>query len=168
MTRENNIKASESLKDIFNKSKLLVLADINGVCSEDIREFRQICMKNNIKVKVVKNRIAKFALKENNIDELHDNFTGQTTIIWDDQDCPTIPKLLKEFNQKKNIIRIKCGLYKGNKIDTKYIDILSEIPDIDTLRMKLLYSLTSIHTRLLFSVNYSLYFILNAIKMNKK
>lgn len=168
MSKEDNKKAGAFLKNIFNESKLLILVDINGVCSEDIRKFRKICMINKVKVKVVKNRIAKFIMKENNINSLYDKFTGQTTIIWDDQDCPTIPKLLKEFNKNKNMIRIKCGLYKGNRIDTQYINTLSEIPDIDTLRMKLLYSITSIHTKLLFSINYSLYFILNAIKISKK
>jgi len=168
MSKESNKKVGKSLQNIFDKSKLLILVDIKGICSEDIREFRKICMAKNVKVKVVKNRVAKFIMKENNINSLYDKFTGQTTIIWDDQDCPTIPRLLKEFNQKKNIIRVKCGLYKGNRIDNQYINILSEIPDINTLRMKLLYSITNIHTKLLFSINYSLYFILNAIKISKR
>ena len=63
---------------------------------------------NNIKFKVVKNKIASIAAKNTNIQSIVNDFSGSTTIAWGNNDFVAATKTLINI-QKSTKIKIKTN-----------------------------------------------------------
>lgn len=138
MNREQKIKSLDYLKQIFESFKLLVVLDIHKISAEEIRQLRRMLNLKNLNIKVFNNKLCKHAIKGTHMDILSNMLVGQIAIAWDTDNSPMLAKKLKEFHNDFIDLRVKCGMYNGKFIDKKYIKTLSNIPDLPTLRAKII------------------------------
>jgi large subunit ribosomal protein L10 len=61
---ENKALAVAELKDNFLKSKAVFFADYKGLTVEQVTELRRRLRSQNVKVKVIKNNLARRAVEE--------------------------------------------------------------------------------------------------------
>lgn len=165
MAREQNIKTIDLIKNILKTVKLLIIIDIHGICAEDMRYLRRELNKKNQHIKVFKNQLSKQAIKDTPLQILSENIKGQVALIWDSYNTPTSPQVLKMCKNNISRSNIVCGFHNGEKKDSAYIEYLSNLPDMRTLRINLLNIVITIHKKLLFNIKYQAITIINLLKI---
>ena len=81
--KQNDVK---SLKEKFEKSKLVVLTDYRGINVEDITKIRAELRKANCEYQVAKNSTLRFAAKDANLEELTSLLDGPTAVTFSYED----------------------------------------------------------------------------------
>jgi len=168
VSREEKIKSLSYLEQIFNSFKLLIILDIHKISAEEIRKLRRMLNTKNLNLKVLNNKLCKYAVKDTYLKIISNMLIGQVAIIWDTENNPTAAKVLKEYQHNFIDLKVKCGVHNGKLIDNKYIKNLSNIPDLSTLRVKIINLLLYGSIRIIENLRYSPLTILNVLNLRKK
>jgi len=164
MIKETKRTIVENLVNIFDTAKLFIFFEIQGMPTEKLRILRTSIAKNNLKMKVFKNTLKKKAIEKSILKDIDINFAGQIAMIWDIENRPMSAKILKEFDKTFINTRVKSGIHNGKIITSSYVKKLSVLPSLDVLRMNLLYMISSVTRKLLFSIKYKSIVIIKIIK----
>lgn len=136
------------LKDLFQGAETIVLADYRGLTVEQDTELRKALRENGVSYHVFKNRLAKIAAKEAGLEGLAEYLQGPTAFAVSKTDAVTPARLLKQFNEKFKLPVLKGGANAGVVLDSNGVKALADIPDMNTLRTQLAYTLNSPITKL--------------------
>ena len=131
----------EQVKDLARKirdSKVVILADYRGITVQDATQLREELRKANIEYRVVKNTLARFAAREDNIEGLDPYLEGPTAIALSYQELALPAKILLEFAKKNEKFRVKAGLVEGKITDLEGLKILSRLPPREVLISRVL------------------------------
>lgn len=113
-----------------------ILVDYKGITVEDDTKLRADLRKAGVDYSVIKNTLARFAIKELGYDELDEHLNGTTALALgiDDPIAPT--KLLCDFsakNEKAGIFTIKAGFMEGKYVSADEIKKISKLGSKNTL-----------------------------------
>ena len=135
---EKKKKAVEALAEQFKTAKSVILADYRGLTVEQDTELRRALRKEGVDYKVVKNTLAKFAVKQCGFDDLEKYLEGPTAMAAHTED-PVIPaKVLVEYTKKFNNLQVKAGIVEGRVIGAEGINELATLPSREQLVAKVL------------------------------
>ena len=84
MTREEKASMIEELQVVLQDSKIIYLADIEGLNAVNSTELRRACFKSNVSLRVVKNTLLKKAMEnieDKNFEELYGSLKGNTALM---------------------------------------------------------------------------------------
>jgi large subunit ribosomal protein L10 len=123
---------SEIHKD-FSNAKIAVLTDFNGLAVEDITELRCKLREEKVEYKVVKNTLARIAVKGTGSEKLADEFTGPVGVAFGFDDPSAPPRVLVEFAKKNKKLVLKVASFAGEKLDLDKIKSLAELPTKDQI-----------------------------------
>ncbi len=141
MNREEKQTEVSALKERFVKAQLAVLTDYRGLSSNDFNSLRKKLREKGSTIKVIKNRLAKIALKGTEWESMTQEFKGTTAIAVTDSD-PTAPaKVLVDFLKGRETFSIRGGSIKGRTISVKEIEALASMPSREELLGMLLGSM---------------------------
>lgn len=141
MNKEQKQNEVERLKEKFTKAQLAILTDYKGLKVSEFNELRRKLTAKQSEIQVVKNRLAKIALKGSNIEGLSSHFVGTTAVTTTSVD-PTGPaKILVEFAKGHKAIKFKAATMDGKSINQADIESLAELPSYEELVAKLLGSM---------------------------
>jgi len=126
------------LSDKMKSAKAMIFADFRGLTVEQDTELRAALRKAGVEYRVIKNTLARFAAKENNLDELDSYFNGPTAMASSDTDPVAPAKVLSEFVKKFENLELKVGVVEGKVIDTKGIKELADLPSREVLIARVL------------------------------
>ena len=103
MTRTEKTAAIAELKETFSNNQFFYLTDSSAMTVEQINALRRLCFEKGVKVKVVKNTLAKKALEsfpaEDGYEGLYDALKGPTTIMYSEH--ASVPaKVIADFRKK--------------------------------------------------------------------
>ena len=117
-----------------------VLIDYCGINSEQTHELRTLLRKDRIEMSVLQNRIARRVFSERGVPEaFQDLLRGPTAILYGEDGALTASKTVVSWRKKnKDLAAIKGGLFEGEVISTAEVERLASLPDLDTLRSRLL------------------------------
>lgn len=138
-TRVNQTKidAVAKMKAEFNEYNDFIFADFRGVTVGQISELRRDLAKQNAKIRVIKNRYAKLALKDLAPTGINPYLVGPTAVALSDSDSSNeVAKTLLNFTKNSKIV-IKGGYVAGSVFNQEQIDAYSKLPS----RLELLSSL---------------------------
>jgi large subunit ribosomal protein L10 len=133
MQKEMKIRSVKSIKEKFDKSKVIILTDYKGLTMSQLSKLRKKLRPIDAEYKVFKNTLISRAIKDKAYDGIDALLTGSTAILfgYDDQVAPT--KALSEFIKENEKLSIKGGLLDGKVIDTKTITMLAKLPSREVL-----------------------------------
>lgn len=172
MNRTQKAAEIENLKTRFSKSQLTILAEYKGLSVASMTELRRKLKSKdqNAAFKVVKNRLAKIAVKGTPAELLQNYFVGTIGIATSETE-PTWPaKVLINFAKDNEKLKIKTGFLDGKAIDFSAIKMLASLPSKEELIAKMLGSLNAPATNLvsvLVQIPRQLLTVLSAIKDQK-
>jgi large subunit ribosomal protein L10 len=130
---EKKKKAVEALAEQFRTAKSVILADYRGLTVEQDTELRRALRKESVDYKVIKNTLAKFAVKQCGFDDLEKYLEGPTSMAAHTED-PVIPaKVLVEYSKKFNNLQVKAGIVEGRVLDANGINELAALPSREQL-----------------------------------
>lgn len=142
MPKEHTLnKKREVINELSSKmkaAKAMVFADYRGLTVEQDTDLRAALRKAGVEYRVIKNTLARFAAKENNLDELDSFFNGPTAMALSETDPVAPAKVLSEYVKKYNNLELKVGVVEGKIIDTKGIKALADLPSREVLIAKVL------------------------------
>jgi len=133
----------QELHKKFAKAKFAVLAEYAGLQVEALREIRNKLRGAGAEFKVVKNTLAKLAVSETSLKGIHDHFQGPIAVIIGYDDSVVAAKVLKEFADREEKLKIKIGVLEGQLLDQKGIRSVAGLPSRERLRASLVRQLYS-------------------------
>ena len=142
MNKEQKAQVIKEFLGIFGEPGVYLM-DFKGLNVAEITELRSKLRAANVSMRVVKNTLAKRALKEAGIEGLSDFFIGPTSFVWSNQDSIMPARQLVEFLKKYKKGTIKAGLVDGIIIKDSEIETISKLPNKQELYAKLAASLNS-------------------------
>lgn len=143
----------EEIKESFSKAKVAIVTDYRGLSVAEITELRRSLQKENSDYTVVKNTLAKIAIKGTPFEGLGELLQGPSgvTLGFEDQVAPA--KVLTQFIKKAKKSEIRGAVLDGIVLSAKEVQQLSELPSKDELYAKMLGSINSPAQGLVNTVN---------------
>ena len=141
VTREDKAAELQALEAAFRGSDSAVLVDYKGMNVPQVTELRRQLRTAKAKYKVVKNTIAKRAIKGTPFEALTEHFVGTTAIAYTDKDPVALAKTLTTFAKTAPSLTIKAAVVQGRAIRAAEVTDLASLPGKPELYAKLLFVL---------------------------
>ncbi len=127
----------EKVHNHFLSSKLAVLAEYRGVDVAGMSDLRRRARESDVHIQVVKNTLARRAVKFTEFECLTEHFTGPVAIAVAN-DPVAAAKTVAEFAKTHNEFKIQTGAFQGQLISVEEVQQLATMPSRDELLAKLL------------------------------
>ncbi|BAI81236.1 50S ribosomal protein L10 [Deferribacter desulfuricans SSM1] len=171
MKKQDKIALVGDLTEKISKANALYLANYKGLTYHELNNIRQALKEMGNDFRVVKNRLLKIALKNNNIENLDEILVDQTAIAIVFDEPTTAAKEFKKFNKEYKNFEIKGGYLDGQALSKEDVIALADIPSREELLARMLGSMSAParnFVSLLANIPRSLLNVLNAIKEKKE
>ena len=137
----------------LNRSPFFIVVDYQGLKVGPITELRKRLNKAGAEMHVVKNSIFRIAVKEAGLADLTGTLAGQLAVVTGRQDVSTAAKVLKTFSSEFEKPKLKFGYLNNQRLESKELLTLADLPSIEVLRSKLMGLLNTPATRLVQLLN---------------
>lgn len=148
VTRADKTATVESLEGLFKGAEVAILLDYKGVNVPQVTELRSQLRKSKANYKVVKNSLAKRALKGTAYETLSSYFAGTTGVVYTDGDPVALAKTLTTFMKTVPALQIKAAVVQGQTLKAAEVASLATMPGKPELYAKLLFLLQAPMTNL--------------------
>jgi large subunit ribosomal protein L10 len=138
VNRERKEAMVQEISDSFSAYESFYLLDFVRMSVSRAVELRREMRKNDYLFKVIKNRIALRALKDNFPEELQQHFRGPTAIAFA-ADPVGLARLIKEFSTQHKILTVKAGMVEGRYLPMEEFDMIATLTSREDLLAKLGY-----------------------------
>ncbi len=141
VTRADKEDELQQLEAAFKGSDSAILVDYKGMNVPQVTELRRQLRTAKAKYKVVKNTIAKRALKGSAFEALEQHFEGTTAVAYTSTDPVALAKTLTIFAKTAPTVSIKAAVVQGRSIKAGEVAELATLPGRPELYAKLLFVL---------------------------
>ena len=141
VTRADKEAELQQLEKAFKGSDSAILVDYKGMNVPQVTELRRQLRTAKAGYKVVKNTIAKRALKGTSLAVLEQYFKGTTAVAYTSADPVALAKTLTTFVKTAPTLTIKAAIVSGRAITPAEVAELASLPGRPELLAKLLYVL---------------------------
>lgn len=128
---------AEELKNKFEKSKLVILADYRGINVEDITKIRADLRKTDSEYLVAKNSTLRFAVKGTEAEGVSEYLEGPTAVVFSYDDYVAPAKVLYDYAKDSEFYKIKAGIMDGKVISKEEVIKLAKLPSKEMLLTQL-------------------------------
>jgi large subunit ribosomal protein L10 len=141
VTRADREVELQQLEAAFKSTETAVLVDYKGMNVPQVTELRRQLRTAKATYKVVKNTLAKRALKGTALEPLEKHFAGTTAVAYTANDPIALAKTLTTFAKTAPTLTIKAAIVSGRAIKAAEVAELASMPGRPELLAKLLYVL---------------------------
>ncbi len=117
MTREDKARLISDLAEKFKETDHFYITDTSGLTVTEVNKFREMCFKQGVEYKMVKNTLIKKALE--NIEEDHSSLDkvlkGTSGIMFVNENANAPAKIIKEFKKEDSKDR---PVFKAASVDS--------------------------------------------------
>lgn len=131
----------EALKSKIAKAKVAIITENKGLSVERITALRRELQKENGDYAVIKNTLAKIAIKGTEFEAMADLLVGPVALALGFEDQVSPAKIVAKFAKEKvnaDKIEVKGGCIDGTVLSVKDVDNLSKLPSKEELYAKML------------------------------
>jgi large subunit ribosomal protein L10 len=141
ITRAEKEQELQALTDAFRGSDTAILVDYRGLNVPQVTELRRQLRAARAQYKVVKNTIARRAMKGTAFETLESQFVGTTAIAYTGNDAVALAKALTTFMKGAPALSVKAAVVQGRAIQPAEVTDLANMPGKPELYAKLLFVL---------------------------
>ena len=140
VTKADKALELEQLEKAFKGSDSAIIVDYKGLTVPQVTDLRRELRKAKSSYKVVKNTIAKRALKGTSFEILEKHFEGTTAIAYTSTDPVALAKTITTFIKATPTItlKIKAAVVQGRSIQPAAVNELATMPGKPELYAQLL------------------------------
>ncbi len=154
MPTPEKVAVVDELTALLKKAKGVYLTDFSGLDVPAITQLRKQLRQEDISYLVVKNRLAKLAVKEAGVDGLHDMLVGPTGLVCSQTDAVAPARLLTKFAEtKQGKPVIKAGYIEGRVYVNNQLEMLAKLPPREILLAQMVTAMQSPIAGLVFTLN---------------
>lgn len=123
----------------LNAASFSIVVDYRAVTVKQFNELRKRLRPVGAELHVVKNSIFRIAAKEANVADIPKAaLAGQIAVVTGSKDVSSAAKILKNFQAEFDKPKLQFGYVNNQRLETKDLLALADLPSIDVLRGKLL------------------------------
>ena len=148
VTKADKQAELQLLEGMFHGADAAILIDYKGINVPQVTELRRELKKASASYKVVKNTLAKRALKGTAYESLAAHFEGTTAVAYTGGDPVALAKTLTAFMKSAPTLQIKAAVVQGQAIKPAEVTDLANLPGKPELYAKLLFLLQAPATNL--------------------
>jgi large subunit ribosomal protein L10 len=141
VTRADKETELQALETAFRGSDSAILIDYKGLNVPQVTELRRHVRAAKASYKVVKNTIARRALRGTSFESLTEFFVGTTAIAFTSTDPVALAKTLTTFAKTAPMVHVKAAVVQGRAIKAAEVSELAALPGKAELYAKLLFVL---------------------------
>ncbi len=138
VTRAEKELEFQQLEQAFKGSDSAILVDYKGLTVPQVTDLRRQIRASKASYKVVKNTIAKRALKGTRFEALEQYFEGTTAIAYTSTDPVALAKTLTTFVKTAPTMTIKAAVVQGTAVPAAGVADLANMPGKPELYARLL------------------------------
>ena len=138
VTRADKDAELLQLEAAFRGSDSAILVDYKGMNVPQVTELRRQLRTVKAQYKVVKNTIAKRALKGTVFEVLDKHFAGTTAVAYTNTDPVALAKTLTTFGKTAPTLTIKAAVVQGRAVQPAEVKELAALPGKPELQARLL------------------------------
>lgn len=153
MPNPSKYAAVEDAKTRIQASKSIVVTDYRGLTVAEMTDLRRRLRAEGVQYKIIKNRLAKIALRDSGMDPLDDLLKGTTAIAFGMQDPIGPAKVLTAYAKDNDKLKVLGGLMDNKVLTLAEIGELAKMPSREVLLSRLLGSITSPVQKLAYGLN---------------
>jgi large subunit ribosomal protein L10 len=131
----------QDLEAAFQGSDSAILVDYKGLNVPQVTELRRQLRTAKASYKVVKNTLARRALKGTSFEPLAQFFVGTTAVAYTSTDPVALAKTLTTFAKTAPMVAIKAAIVQGRAVKPAEVTELAALPGKPELYAKLLFVL---------------------------
>ena len=143
VTRAEKETELQMLEGVFKGADAAILVDFRGVNVPQVTELRAQLRKTRAGYKVVKNSLAKRALKGTAFEPLEKFFEGTTAVAYTSTDPVALAKTLTTFGKTAPTLQIKAAVVQGRAVKPAEVTELAALPGKPELYARLLGTLNA-------------------------
>ena len=137
MASQDKVTAVAEIADKFRNSSATVLTEYRGLSVQQLSDLRKQLKGAAAEYKVVKNRLARIAVKGSALDALGAHLKGPTGLAYSKQDPVAVAKVLHAFAKANPQLQIKLGLVEGTVLQPAELKALADLPSREQIRSQI-------------------------------
>jgi len=159
MDRAEKQQEVQNLEGKFAKAAIAICADARGLTVAQVTTLRKRLFEKGVKARVVKNTLARLAVKSANkdvaaanqpqLEKFVDTLAGPSFIIFSDSDVVAPAKVAFDFGKDNEKFQIKGAWFEEKFLDKSGVEELSKMPSREETLAKLLALINTPATQLL-------------------
>ena len=135
------------IKDELQSASTVIAVDRSFVITvEEITKLRKNMHAEGANLKVLKNTLARIAIKGSHLEQLNDVFNGPTAVAYSSNPVG-MSKALADFIKTNDKLKILGGVMDGAFITSAQINELATIPSMEELRGRLVGLFNAVATK---------------------
>jgi ribosomal protein L10 len=123
-----------ALRERLGTCRTAVLTEYRGLTVRQLSDLRKQLKAASAEYKVVKNRLAKLAVKDSPLDPLAGHLKGPTGLVIAREDPVGVAKALQAFVRTTPVFAIKVGMVEGKVLEPTELRALADLPSKEVLR----------------------------------
>jgi large subunit ribosomal protein L10 len=143
LNREQKEALVSSYQEGLAKAPHVFLMSYAGITVPEVTDLRDRLRASGGSYAVIKNRLARLAIKGAALEELTEEFRGPVAVAYCSEDAVALAKTLTDFAKDVPALEFKAGLVEGQRVDAEQIREIASLPSREALLAKLLYLLQS-------------------------
>jgi large subunit ribosomal protein L10 len=147
MDRSQKEQVVEQVRASLSESSLIVVTTQVGLTVEEVTELRRVMREAGAEYKVMKNTLARIAVKGTPMESMTSMFSGPMAIAYS-KDPIAAAKVTAKYSNSNEKIKIVGGFMNGQMLNTAAIKALATLPSMDELRAKLIGVISAPATKL--------------------
>jgi len=141
VTRASKAEELQGLEQAFKGTESAIIVDYRGLKVPEVTELRRQVRVAKASYTVVKNTLARRAVKGTPFEALTEYFVGTTAVAYAGEDPVALAKVLTTFAKDKPALQIKAAVVQGRSIRPAEVTDLASLPGKPELYAKLLFLL---------------------------
>ena len=137
MPKPEKVEAVNDIKDRFNEADGVLLTEYRGLSVGEMSELRAALRDVDAELKVLKNTLARIAVREVGIEDLVGELTGPTAIAFFKGDPAAAAKALDDAAKRFPVLVVKGGVLDGRVIDAEGAKALASLEPRDVQLSKI-------------------------------
>ncbi|MGN1343104.1 MAG: 50S ribosomal protein L10 [Traorella sp.] len=121
----------------LKESQSTVVVEYRGLTVKEITELRRALGKENVEMKVYKNKLAQRAATEAGFEELCESLTGPNALVFG-KDATAPARVLSKFAKDHDKLVMKAGTVEGKVVGLDTLTTISNLPNREGMYSMLL------------------------------
>jgi len=138
VTRADREQELQQLEAAFKGSDSAILVDYKGLTVPQVSDLRRQIRVAKGRYKVVKNTLARRAIKGTSFEAFDKHFTGMTAVAYTETDPVLLAKTLTTFIKTTPALTIKAAVVQGSAVAPAAVSDLANLPGKPELYARLL------------------------------